>query len=106
MVLVANPDFHPLGDFAPDLNGILASDGQIIQKNLAKFTFAGISLIDPRLISEYPQQRAKFPLVEVLRHGINQQQITGEVYGGAWSDVGTPARLQLLDQQLTSKVNS
>lgn len=98
LVLVPNPDFHPDGDFAPDSQGILVTD-----KALEKFTFAGISLIHPKLISEYPLQRRKFPLGEVLRHGIEQCQITAEVYRGHWSDVGTPERLELLDKTLNMK---
>lgn len=96
LVLVANPEFHPLGDFALDSQGLLLSDAA-----LEKYTFAGISLIDPQLITQYPKVRRKFPLVEVLRYGIAQQQISGEVYAGRWSDVGTPQRLYQLDSQLT-----
>lgn len=96
LVLVANPDFHPLGDFALDAQGLL-SDAPA----LAKYTFAGISLIDPLLIADYPESRRKFPLSEVLRYGMAQRQISAEIYGGLWSDVGTPQRLQQLDTQLT-----
>lgn len=95
LVLVANPDFHPHGDFALDSQGLLTEE-----TTLAKHTFAGISLIDPQLISQYPQSRRKFPLSEVLRYGITQRQISAEIHNGLWSDVGTPQRLQLLDGQL------
>lgn len=95
LVLVPNPDFHPNGDFAPNAQGILVTDTA-----LAKFTFAGISLIHPKLISEYPLQRLKFPLGEVLRHGIEHGQITAEIYRGRWSDVGTPDRLESLNEAL------
>ena len=98
LVLVPNPEFHPNGDFAPDSQGILVAD-----EALEKFTFAGISLIHPKLISEYPLQRRKFPLGEVLRHGIERSQITAEVYRGNWSDVGTPERLELLNKTLNKK---
>lgn len=95
LVLVPNPDFHPAGDFSPNASGILENNQQ-----LEKFTFAGISLLDPRLISNYPQQRQKFPLGEVLRHYLAQGAISAQVYRGHWSDVGTPARLQQLDETL------
>ncbi len=101
LVLVPNPGFHPQGDFAPDAQNWLADDHTIAQYKLAKYTFSGISLIDPQLISRYPHQRQKFPLGEVLRYGITQQHISAEVYRGRWSDVGTPERLQLLDGELT-----
>lgn len=95
LVLVPNPDFHPNGDFAPNSQGLLVTD-----KDLEKFTFAGISLIHPRMIGQYPLRRRKFPLGEVLRDGIEKGQITAEIYRGRWSDVGTPERLHTLDEEL------
>jgi N-acetyl-alpha-D-muramate 1-phosphate uridylyltransferase len=102
LVLVPNPEFHPHGDFAINTQGYLATYDSIAQNKLTKHTFAGISLIHPQLISQYPAQRQKFPLGEVLRHGITQQSISAEIYTGRWSDVGTPARLQSLDVELVS----
>jgi len=98
LVLVPNPEFHSAGDFSPDTEGRLQND-----PNLEKFTFAGISLIHPRLINTYPNKRLKFPLGEVLRFGITQNRVSAEVYSGKWSDVGTPERLVDLDRQLQQK---
>jgi MurNAc alpha-1-phosphate uridylyltransferase len=98
LILVPNPDFHPLGDFSPNKSGLLENN-----QHIDKFTFAGISLIHPRLIKYYPQRRKKFPLGEVLKYGINEKRISAEVYDGRWSDVGTPERLALLDTQLNQK---
>lgn len=99
LVLVPNPEFHPEGDFALNAQGRLTDD-----PTLAKFTFGGISLIHPRLIHNYPQQRTKFPLGEVLRFGIAQGRISASVYRGGWSDVGTPARLDELETRLRSSL--
>lgn len=98
LLLVANPDFHPLGDFALESNGYLIDDTD--KTHPQRFTFAGISLLKPALIATYPDQRQKFPLGEVLRRAIHQHQLTAEVHRGHWSDVGTPARLQQLDNYL------
>ncbi len=95
LVLVKNPTFHSLGDFSLNPNGKLENNPA-----LSKFTFSGISLIDPSLIRNYPSPRTKFPLGEVLRFYIEKQKVSGNVYEGKWSDVGTPERLQLLDEQL------
>jgi N-acetyl-alpha-D-muramate 1-phosphate uridylyltransferase len=100
LVLVANPEFHPAGDFSPNHLGRLETN-----PDLPKFTFAGVSLIHPRLIASYPQQRNKFPLGEVLRYGLTQNRISAEIYTGNWSDVGTPERLALLDAQLSKNNN-
>lgn len=98
LLLVPNPAFHPQGDFALDNSGLLLEDPQKIHHH--RFTFAGISLLKPELITNYTNKREKFPLVEVFRHAIAQQQLTGQVYKGHWSDVGTPERLQELEDFL------
>lgn len=100
LMLVPNPEFHPLGDFT------LASNGQLLddpEKNHLpqRFTFGGISLLKPELIANYPDKRQKFPLVEVLRRAINNGHLTAQVHQGHWSDVGTPARLQELENYLS-----
>ena len=97
LVLVPNPEFHPEGDFSPDPHGVLEDNSQ-----LQKFTFAGVSLIHPRLIAGYPNQRTKFPLGEVIRHGISRGRISSEIYLGGWSDVGTPDRLAQLNARLSA----
>lgn len=96
LVLVPNPDFHPTGDFALSDSGLLVNDNRC-----PRYTFAGISLLHPQLIRDYPQQRPKFPLGEVLRLALANGQLRGEVYTGRWSDVGTPARLQALTDMLS-----
>ena len=98
LLLVPNPAFHPLGDFALAEPGLLVEDAD--QQHPNRFTFGGISLLNPRLIAQYPHRRQKFPLAEVLRLAISKQQLTGQVYNGHWSDVGTPERLRELQQHL------
>jgi len=98
LLLVANPEFHPCGDFALAGNGLLLDDPE--KNHPHRFTFGGISLLKPEIIANYPDRRQKFPLVEVLRRAISQQQLTGQVHLGHWSDVGTPERLQELDKFL------
>ncbi|PUA28893.1 MAG: mannose-1-phosphate guanylyltransferase [Cellvibrio sp. 79] len=99
LLLVPNPAFHPNGDFALDDSGMLLADLQKFHPQ--RFTFAGISLLKPSLVSDYPNKREKFPLVETFRHAIAQQQLSGQVYRGHWSDVGTPERLQQLENYLS-----
>lgn len=97
LVLVPNPDFHPAGDFALARSGMLVED-----PDCPRYTFAGISLLRPQIIQTYPKLREKFPLGEVLRWGITNKKLTAEIHSGRWSDVGTPERLNSLDQLLTS----
>lgn len=95
LLMVPNPDFHPDGDFSLDAEGFLQE-----KKSINSYTFAGISLISPALVGDYPQKRHKFPLVETFRAAIQQKQLTAEVYYGRWSDIGTPQRLEELNRTL------
>ena len=101
LLLVPNPEFHPRGDFALDQTTLLLDDPDKTHPH--RFTFGGISLLKPQLIANYPDKRQKFPLVEVLRRAISNRQLTGQIHEGYWSDVGTPARLQELENYLATR---
>lgn len=96
LVLVNNPDFHPQGDFILDNHTYLLHERHSQQG----YTFSGISILSPQLIGNYSGKRVKFPLVEAFRETIQQKKLTGELYGGHWSDVGTPSRLHELNNFL------
>ncbi len=87
LVLVNNPAHHPEGDFALDGRNLITQD-----RTLARFTYSGISVIQPQMIRAYPRKRERFPLLEVLEWAIAREQVSGELYGGEWVDVGTPER--------------
>lgn len=93
LILVANPDFHPQGDF------VLDTSTQLLQEKQQKrgLTFSGISILSPQLIEGYSGKRIKFPLAEAFREAIAHKKLTGELYCGHWSDVGTPQRLENLN---------
>lgn len=95
LLLVPNPDFKTRGDFD------LAADGQlqILDDSASGYTFAGISLLRPGLITDYPHCRQVFPLVETFHYALKQGCLRGEVYTGLWSDVGTPERLAALNAE-------
>ena len=84
LVLVANPVHHPAGDFA--LRG-----GHVAVEGAARFTYAGIAVLDPGLFEGCVPGR--FPLAPLLRAAATRRAVTGELFTGAWSDVGTPERL-------------
>lgn len=96
LVLVSNPGFHPQGDFVLNTVTQLLEEKQQQQE----YTFSGISILSPQLIENYSRKRIKFPLVEALREAIAHKKLTGELYCGHWSDVGTPERLSDLDNFL------
>lgn len=95
LLMVTNPAFHPEGDFGVDREGLLSFDDK-----WPRFTFAGISLLRPQLIADYPERRDKFPLAEAFKLAIQRRRLLGEIHLGRWSDVGTPERLTELDSEL------
>jgi MurNAc alpha-1-phosphate uridylyltransferase len=92
LVLVPNPPQHPAGDFALG-NGRVAADG------VERLTFSGLGIYRPALFAGLePGQPAK--LAPLLRQAMAEGRVGGECHGGRWEDVGTPARLQALDEEL------
>lgn len=92
LVLVNNPAHHPDGDFALE-------DGRVILDGQPRYTFSGIGVYHPDLFRG--QSPGPFPLAPLLRVQMAQGAVTGELYRGPWTDVGTPQRLQALDQKLS-----
>lgn len=92
LVLVDNPLQHPDGDFYLDDSGRVHVQGERM------LTYAGIALIDPALVNDLPEPC--YPLAPLLRQAMEQQRVGGTHHRGHWVDVGTPQRLQELDDQL------
>jgi len=97
LVLVNNPSHHPNGDF-----GLI--NGRVVN-NTPAFTFSGIGIYQPSLFSNIPHG-TKAPLAPLLRAQILLGKVSGEHYGGRWLDVGTPQRLEKLDNELRSQHNA
>lgn len=85
LVLVDNPTHNPAGDFA------LCPDGRLVNQGEPMLTFAGVSVLDPRLLEGVAEDT--FSLTPLLRAAADAGQLHGEHYAGTWLDVGTPARL-------------
>ncbi len=90
LVLVDNPPHHPAGDF-----GLRA--GRVVAQT-PTLTFSGLGVYDPELFA--PCRPGRFPLAPLLREALAAGRVSGEHHRGAWSDVGTPARLAALQVQL------
>jgi len=87
LVLVANPAYSPNGDFG--LQG-----GYVSPDNQPRYTFRGISVYHPRFFASATPGR--FSVVPMLMDAMSRRQVTGEIYTGAWHDIGTPERLEAL----------
>jgi MurNAc alpha-1-phosphate uridylyltransferase len=106
LVLVDNPPQHPEGDFA--LHGM-----QVVADATPRLTFSGIGVYRPALfegwrgiIGAAPGVDAtppRFKLAPLLRAAMVRGVVSGEHHRGAWTDVGTPERLQRLDDALADR---
>lgn len=92
LVLVNNPVQHPQGDFSLENNLV----GDVGDK---KLTFSGIGVYHPSLFSSVTRGQAA-RLAPLLRTAMQSQQVTGSHFQGVWHDIGTPERLEQLNQQL------
>ena len=92
LVLVPNPSHNPRGDFALE-------DGRIGNRESGRYTFSGLSVHRPEFFAGCTP--GHFPLLPLWRAAADAGRMTGEVYAGAWSDVGTPQRLAELEKALS-----
>jgi MurNAc alpha-1-phosphate uridylyltransferase len=88
LVLVPNPEHHPRGDFA-------LRAGEVLATGEPRYTYAGIGIYRPELFAQCAAGR--FPLLPLLLAAIAARRLSGERYDGAWTDVGTAARLAALN---------
>ena len=96
LVMVPNPPQHPAGDFRIE-SGIISDAGAPATGGV--FTFSGIGVYRPALFAGI-RQGEKAALAPLLRTAMAESGVAGELFDGAWTDVGTPARLQELDTAL------
>ncbi|OZI26799.1 mannose-1-phosphate guanylyltransferase [Bordetella genomosp. 9] len=98
LLLVDNPDHHPLGDFHAGTAGVLDPDvGD-------RLTFSGIGIYHPSLFGGIaPGAAAR--LGPLLGQAIARHAVRGQRHDGRWVDVGTPERLAALDAELRKKAS-
>jgi MurNAc alpha-1-phosphate uridylyltransferase len=95
--LVPNPPHVPQGDFA------LSPQGRIQPKDTApadwpRHTYSTIGLYRPALVDGL-QPGVKAALKPWLDRAIAADRLSGQVWPGPWTDVGTPERLAALNAQ-------
>jgi len=93
LVLVENPAHNPKGDFALE-------DGKVA--DLPQYTFSGIGYYSPKLFENVPY--GKRALAPLLREAMHKGSVSGELYEGAWYDIGTPKRLEMLNMLLINRL--
>ncbi|MEQ1582359.1 MAG: N-acetylmuramate alpha-1-phosphate uridylyltransferase MurU [Steroidobacteraceae bacterium] len=97
LVLVPNPEQHPNGDFS-------LKEGRVTEGDTPRFTFSGIGVYRAEFFAGC--QPGAFPLLPLFKRAIAAGRVGGELHSGRWFDIGTPARLAMLDAQLRASGQS
>jgi len=94
LVMVPPPPQAPRGDFGLEGEHLTESEHN-------RCTYSGIGVYSPELFAGC--EPGKFPLLPLLKRAIAGGRLLGEMHGGDWSDVGTPQRLEALEETLRKK---
>ncbi|KGK00548.1 N-acetylmuramate alpha-1-phosphate uridylyltransferase MurU [Thalassotalea sp. ND16A] len=96
LLLVENPQHNPNGDFALVDNRLRSAKAL---NN--KYTYSGIGVYSPKLFSGLSVEKA--PLAPILVNAMTDNKISGSLYHGLWSDIGTPQRLAQINALIVGK---
>jgi MurNAc alpha-1-phosphate uridylyltransferase len=94
IVMVPNPPHNPTGDFA------LRPDGVVGREGAPRYTYSTIGLYRKAFFDSLPvgnPEGRKAPMLPLMLAAIARAEMTGEIYTGEWTDVGTPGRLAALN---------
>ncbi|MBV2234127.1 MAG: nucleotidyltransferase family protein [Sterolibacterium sp.] len=93
MWMVANPAWHPDGDFA-------LVDGYLQLAGEPRLTYANFGMFRPQMFARLAANQ-KLPLRPLLDQLIPQGRIQGARLDALWENLGTPEQLAALDRRLT-----
>jgi MurNAc alpha-1-phosphate uridylyltransferase len=92
LILVNNPEHNLSGDFCLQ-NGLVENTGKEMH------TYSGIGIYSAAFFDK--QKTGILPLAPILRKKCDDNLVSGELYNGQWTDVGTIQRLDELEKQLS-----
>ncbi len=96
--LTPNPPHNPKGDFG------VSPAGLALDQAGEKFTYSTLGLFRPALFQGIPVGQ-KAALAPLLRQAMASSEVSAALYSGPWTDVGTPERLQQLNQPLQTSAS-
>jgi MurNAc alpha-1-phosphate uridylyltransferase len=96
LVLVPNPQHNLIGDFT-----LRGCEVCLSSSNESTFTFSGIGLYHPDLFQNVVFGQVH-KLASLLREAMVVGKVHGELFNGFWMDIGTPERLNELNDRLES----
>ena len=101
VVLVPNPEHHPLGDFALQGDRVVQLPSiETVVGDPMVVTYSGIGVYTPEFFADSAPGRQS--LKPLLDEAIARESLSGELHEGMWEDVGTPQRLTTLNQKFPS----
>ncbi|MBL4711802.1 MAG: nucleotidyltransferase family protein [Gammaproteobacteria bacterium] len=92
LILVKNPEHNAKGDFALQA-GLIRNTGDDMH------TYSGIGIYRAEFFQKYSPGR--LPLGPIIREKSDDDLVSGQLYNGRWTDVGTVERLLLLEEELS-----
>lgn len=93
LILVPQPHYQETGDFS------LSEDGCVSDLSENPYTFSGMAFYK-RIFFE---TRKHYPhLGDLIRFHLSKRIVSGSVYSGVWSDLGTEERIRLIDSHFSS----
>jgi MurNAc alpha-1-phosphate uridylyltransferase len=98
--MVPNPPHNMKGDFA------LRADGVAMREGSPRYTYSTIGLYRKAFFASLPAgnpQGVHAPMLPLMLAAIAREEMTAEIYTGAWADVGTPERLAALNAAIPVK---
>lgn len=103
LMMVDNPAHHPTGDFHLDAEGALHEQGE------PRLTFSGLGVFRRELLENWREvvgdtvgtmPKPCFKLRPLLTAAMHRHAMNGSLHRGAWTDAGTPQRLDELNARL------
>jgi len=94
LFLVPNPAHNPRGDFGLLPSGLLCNEAPL------RHTYSTVGLYRRALfdgLAPGNPEGVKTPLAPLLRQAADNGHLSGELWNGPWTDVGTPERLATLN---------
>lgn len=93
LILADNTDHNPYGDFYIDDAGRVHEDHSARDQ---KLTFSGIYVVHKNLFTGLATE--PLSVVPLLQEAMKENRVSGEIHLGLWMDIGTPQRLQEVNE--------
>ncbi len=90
LLLTPTPGFRTNGDFNWE-------DGRVTSRG-NDYVYCGLALVDPVLLAG--RRAEPFSLREPMFDAVARGQVTGQVWDGHWTDIGTPEQLNEVRERL------